>query len=218
MTAFAALNEHRISTGTIVIPWVGLWSADVMLDSTATLSGLVTLTLGTLSLVGSIFRQADWAGALRLRLIGGHGGWLKTLPPSGYNLITGVQLSTVLGDAARDVGETVKLASDRSLGNFYTREEAPAERLLNRLSSTWYVRPDGSTYVGDRASGEIVSQFDVLSYDGGRGSALVGVTDAYADWTPGRTFRSAQITTPFQIGAVTMKIGKEQTRVEVMHR
>lgn len=215
MAIFAALSGNRITTGEIMIPSLGLWSADIQLDGVPTLPASVTLTLGSLSLVGYVRRGVDYLGSLRVRIAGGFGGWQKTIPSKGYHLSGGVKFSTVLGDVANEIGERLSIETDRSLGADYVRESGPAQRQINRLATAWYIQPDGVTRIGTRGTSAIVSQFDTLHYNAAAGVVTVGITDAYGDWTPGRTFMDATVGQS-TIKGVTHKIGKSVTRTEVM--
>lgn len=216
MTIFATLGGLRIAGATVSIPMVGAWSADVTLtNASAPSSTICELKIGTLSLVGFIFRAAEFLGTYRARVVGGRGGWRRVVPPKGYTLTGGVTLSTVLGDIAREVGEVVKIGTDRSLGTFYSREGGPAQRPLNRLCPSWYTNAAGETVIGDRPGGAIVSPFDVISFEPPSGLVTVGVTEAFGDWLPGRTFR-APVLEERTIRASTVLVGETATRVQVL--
>ena len=64
-------------------------------------------------------------------------------------------MSTVLGDAAREVGEILAaIASTDRVGLNYTRPEGPASALLERYApGAWYVDEAGVTHLGARNAG-----------------------------------------------------------------
>lgn len=221
MTLFAEVNGTRVIVGAIAIPEGGAWGADLVLEKEVELatSAAARVKLAELELVGAVFRAGPYAGRTMLRLIGGKAnGWRRELAPKGYSSPAGVKLSTVLSDAAREVGESVRVDTDRVLGPHFVRVRAPAARLLNLLAGEWYVAPDGTTVVGSRASSPIASSFELVSLDRGRGVATVA-TEFPADFTPGRTFTSSRAPgVTFTISSVTHKFAGSSVRAEVMFR
>lgn len=216
---FAELAGNRIVGGSIVIPSYGACVANVMLDKEARLtssSGL-ELALGTLRLKVSVWRElVPFQGKTSLRLIGGFGGWGKTIPAKPYKLEAGVKLSLVLGDAARAVGEKITIGADRSVGRFYVRDEAPACRLLNRLvPRAWWIDADGTTKTGTRPSSAIVSPFTILNFDGARGALTID-SEFLADWVPGRTCKGITLDKTITIGGITHTIEKTGVKTEVL--
>ena len=188
MTAFATANGLRIVTASIGIPLVGAWVADVMLEEPATLASPVTLAIGNLSLVGTVYRQGAFAGQQRARLVAGGGGWMKTVKAQAYANPAGVLLSTVLRDAAAAVGEQVAIAQDRPLGAFFTRAADPAAYLLRDLvDGAWYIDGAGVTQIGQRPTPIITSPFTVQDFDPGTGMYEIATEDL-ASWLPGATF------------------------------
>lgn len=191
--SFSSANGARVVTASVAIPLYGTWTADVMLADPQALTGPVTLVLGNLVLVGAVYRQGTFGGVQNARLVGGAGGWLRTIPAQAYASPAGVLLSTVLRDAAALVGETVQIAADAPLGSFYVREQAPAQRLLRLLAGdSWWMDPTGTTRIGSRPSAAIASPFLVESFDAGRGELVVSTED-YAAWMPGATFTAPQL-------------------------
>ncbi len=220
---YATLNDFGISHLHLVIPSRGLWTADVVLDRSVTMSdlaGAVTLKLGdNFVLVGTVFRAGDFTGAAGYRVVGGAGGWMKLLPAKAYQSPAGVKLSAVVSDTARAVGETVNVQQDSTVGNFFIREnQAPASRVLNALAPSWWVNPaDGVTQVGTRAQTQITSQFDTLPVADGT-SLLLGrivvATDKPEEWIPGRQFQSLVVSLK-TISAVVHRLDATKLRTEV---
>ncbi len=220
MSDWANLSGVRIVSGTVTLPYYRLWSADVVLaltDSVAAGGAQVTLTLGDLSLVGTIVRAASFSGSRSARIVGGYGGWRKTVPARSYSNAAGVALSLVLRDLALDAGEQVNIAADASIGTAYARQPAQAQRVLEQFAPCgWWVDAAGVTQVGARASSPIASAFDVVSYSGGKGTFTIA-TEVLADWVPGRTFTAPTVTTGPTIAAVIHTIeGSGKARTEAV--
>src|SRR5258708_6814050 len=131
------------------MPFYGTWSADVLLATSETIPTKVTLQVGSLSLSGTVVRTASFAGSRSARIVGGGGGWRKTIPSKGYSHPGGLQLSTVLNDAARESGETISISSDVTLGTSWTRSRAKAEQQLHLLTGgRWWGDPSDRKGVG----------------------------------------------------------------------
>lgn len=213
-----AINGARVVTGSVTIPRRGMFTADVSMADAANLTGPVVLTMGKLRLKGAAFRQAAFGGARSARLVGGTAGWRKTIKYRSYSHEAGVRLSSVIGDAARDAGERVVIASDKVVGTFYVRERAKAERVLHALTDgEWFVDADGVTQVGvTRSSAPITSAFTVVTWLGGRGRFEIA-TDHLEDWTPGRTFTAPTVTGPQTINTVQISADNDgKVRVIVL--
>lgn len=194
MTALLTLNGNRAISAQLTISRYGAAVADVVLAESNPSATPAVLVIGNLTLKGTAFRTASFAGSRSTRFVGGAGGWRKTIKARGYAHDGGIRLSTILGDAARDCGETISIATDRVIGTAYVREKATAERTLHLLAARqWWIDPNGVTIVGPRPTGPITSAFTVVSWSGGRGRFEIATED-YASWMPGRTFAAPTIT------------------------
>lgn len=214
MSTLLSLNGQTV-TGSIHIPAVGA----TIVQFTGNPEFQVPQTgnvvqFGEISFTCAKVRAEQWQGSTIGKLIVGSGGWGKVLSPKFYRLPAGVKLSLILGDAAREVGETIDVSPDRVLGPFYVRENFPAQTLLNRLCVDWYISPDGVTHTGPRAGGTVSSRFDVIDNDPSF-SRVVVATDAPLDWVPGRTFSNGYIPTR-TIDSVTHIIQGTTCRTEVL--
>lgn len=189
-----SLNGERVVSAQLTIGRYGPAVADMMLATASPIPADATLTIGALSLKGKAFRMASFAGSRSVRFVGGAAGWRKTIKARGYSHAAGVKLSTVLGDAARDAGETLTLDADRVVGTAWIRDEDVAEKTLHLLvPRRWWVNPAGVTVVGPRPSSLITSSFTVINWSGGRGRFEIA-TDIYQDWLPGRRFAAPTVT------------------------
>lgn len=214
---FASVNGLRSTSSSIAIPFYGQWVADVELAPDTPLAGAVTLQIGNLSMRGTVLRTKPFAGSRSARIVGGAGGWGKTISLDPYRLASGVPLSLVLRDAARACGETVKLAADRNLGEFYVPERGPASRLLRQLGGElWWMDAAGVTQVGPRPTTKIKSAATVEDYAAGKGWLTVATEDLAA-WMPGATFSGNTVTTPITVGAVRIDADENGTlRLEIL--
>lgn len=212
MSLFAELSGNRIVIGAIVLPFLGIWHADVLLDKTSTITGPQTLTLGTLVMKCFPVSVGAFTGSTRVRVVGGAAGWRKTLPPKSYQHDLGVRKSTVIGDAARESGETAVVDADGSVGQAFVRQSAPAARVLEQVNDPWWVRPDGVTEVGLRGTDEIKSSFDVVSAQLAIGQLFIA-TDDVQDWAPARRFQTPTISMRM-LSTVIHHIEKSKIRTE----
>ena len=204
MSAFLALNGFRAISGTVSIPQWGPWSADIVLATSDPLVAQATVTIGDLTLSGTIIRMASFAGSRSARVVAGGGGWRKIIPGKGYAHDAGVKLSSVLNDAAREAGEQISVADDRSIGASYTRKKGQAGRALRLLiGSQWWIDPHGVTQTKVRDATPISSAFTVVGWSGGKGRFEIA-TEKYSDWMPGRTFTAPTVKTPQTISSVTL--------------
>jgi len=221
MTQYADLNGNRIVSGSITVPYYGAWAADLSLSSSEPLASgpmACRLTLGALVLIGTAYRTAPFTASRAARLVGGAGGWRKTIPKRAYFAAGGLPLSLVLGDAAMDSGETLSLAADALIGDHLTRPEGPAQRMLRKLVSLWWIDPaTGATRVADsRPSASIKTDFQIVSWRADLGQFRIA-TEALQDWLPGNTFTAP--TVPFEqtIASSTFHVDDKGTlRVEVL--
>lgn len=212
--ALATFSGLPVVTAEVVIPEFGVWHADVLLDrsSPIPLDG-TTLTIGNLSMRGVVFRAGSYAGALRVRMIGGNGGWRKDVPGKFYSLHTGLTASMIVQDCARSVGETAQIVPDTLVGEFFVRMAGPASRVFDILGLSWYVGLDGVTTTKTRPETIITSKLDVLSADFANGRFLIG-SEFPEDWIPGRHFSSPTVDDR-RISAVCHHLDRGKLRVEV---
>lgn len=214
---FCSINKARVTHLNLVIPARGIWTADAKLDNVIEFTGSdVTLVLAGLTMVGSVIRSGNYSGVGSLRIVGGHGGWLRTIDQRFYQNPFGVKLAPVVTDAANAVGETIVVDDDTTLGLFFTREKAPACRVLNQTCPSWFVQPDGVTRVGTRATSVISSRFDVTSDNVEPNTGRIPIaTDFPEDWVPGATFNAPTLGETLQISGVVHNLTPERLRSEV---
>ena len=200
MAFFASVNGLQIVGGTLIVPLVGAWTADLHLATDQAVSGQATVVIGNLTLVGAVFRSEAYGGQVRARIVGGYGGWRKPIASQGYGTGSGVKLSTVLTDAANACGEQVNIAADMTIGNAYVRvafDTSVAGDVLWQMVAqghipAWYVAPSGVTQTQAWPTSTISTPFTVTDQKPDEGMVEVATED-YASWLPGCTFTAPQL-------------------------
>lgn len=190
---WGSVSGQRIAQGTVSMPLYGAWVADVTLATDTVLPTSVTVAIGNMALEGKVYRQTAFAGRLEARIVAGAGGWSQIVEARGYSNPAGVLASQVLTDAALDVGETIVVTNDTTLGNFYERLNDKASRVLRAIvGEQWWIDPAGITHAGTRPATPITTDFQVISFAGAVGRATIATEDP-ASWMPGATFSSPTI-------------------------
>ena len=182
------LAGKRVTHATVTIPAWGTWYADVSIDGEETLSGQVDLALADVTFKGTVLSGGPAVGRSHYFVVGGFGGWGKTLTCKSYANDAGVKLSTVLGDVASEVGESIDPATvpTTRLGPSFVRPKEPAGRVLEQLSSkSWYVASDGITRLGARASTVLPSGFTRTSPVDRAGGCVELAGELIASLVPG---------------------------------
>lgn len=209
MSNYINLNGSSIISGTICIPMQGIWTADLVMPNATDISLNCVLTINDLVLQGYVVRTLNFANSRSLRLVGGYGGWRKNLTARQYLYTGNIKLSTILNDAAIEVGEKINIQTDVTVVNngTYLRQNNKASVLLNDLVPNWWIAPNGITQVADRLNTPIKSSFEVIGYTGSYGHARIA-TENYSDWLPNRTYQNAIIEIPQTISMTTINIEK----------
>lgn len=191
MSGGATLAGVNVTHAEIHIPATGLWHLDVALqDAPDVGTAPMQFIFQSLTLSCAPVRSINFAGERGLRLVAGVGGWRQIIPPRQY--AGTVSLSTVVADAAAAVGEpSPVLASDVALGSACIRSQGPAVRVLDLLP-LWWADFTGTVQSKTRDTSAITSAFTLMNVDRSAGRATIA-TDNLQDWTPGRTFSTAQL-------------------------
>lgn len=185
------INGRTILRGRVCVPAWGAWYADLEIDGEKPLSGTagaVTIVLHDLTLQGTVLSGGASYGRSSFRIVGGKGGWGRTLSKKSYANDAQVKLSTVVGDAAREAGETfdATTAGDARLGPAWTRPTGPACRVIEQVApSAWYVGVDGVTRLGKRATVTYTGKAARVSPIDRAGRRLVLAADVLAPLVPG---------------------------------
>lgn len=171
----ATLAGHTVTHAQVWIPGYGLPWAEVSLDGAVTLTGSVTLTIVDASWTMAVVSGGADIGRSHYRLVGGAGGWGRSVPAKAYNNDAGVKLSSVLTDAATAAGEAFSITPPTTkIGPHYAREAGPAGRVLEQLvPGAWYVGADGLTYLGTRGASTLSTPYTAGPVDLGRGAVTL---------------------------------------------
>lgn len=169
--ALCTINGQAALRATVVIPRSRIWTAEIEAANMLDISGPVTIELSDIELKGTIVEGGPYATRGWYRVVGGFGGWRKALAPKAYASAAGVKLSTIVKDAAGEVGENVAAFTDRRVGPAYVRPPSlegdklsvEAARVLDALApENWYVDLDGSTHIGARAAADFKPIYRLL--------------------------------------------------------
>lgn len=195
--SFAEANGHAIASATIALPRVGVWHADLILDTHERLQGAVQLKAPGLDLRGTVVTSGVWEQRSVARVAGGAHKLGTTLPAKHYK---GVPLRLPLGNILTAAGERLAATSSSAILDAYLpawvrredRAGAQLDRLLDGTGATWRALPDGTIWVGTEtwpASKE--PEEDVLEQDDIRGSEVHGSTRLAI--LPGTTYRQRRV-------------------------
>src|SRR5579864_3731902 len=111
MSAPPTLNGFRAISVRLLIPYRGVWIADVELDldivATAPTSGPAVLIVGGTTLKGTIDPRGSstFVGKASARVVGGGNGWETVLPPQHFHIPAGVTSTAVYSATAAAVLE-----------------------------------------------------------------------------------------------------------------
>jgi hypothetical protein len=195
MSYFASVGGFQIVSGSLIVPLVGAWTADLVLAGEETLSGKVSVVIGNLTLAGAVYRSEAYGGQTKCRLVAGAGGWRTPIPVQGYGSPNGIMLSALLDDAAAACGETVNVSNDQSIGNGYARvsfaSSVASDVLWHMIDlgfiPAWYVDVNGTTQTQAWPSSTVGTPFVPSNQDPAHGQIDIATED-YASWLPGCSF------------------------------
>lgn len=164
------LNGARANVARLHVPAGGRWLVDVELDGTDVPTGAATVTIGGLTLVGTVAStfSGSFVGVSRVRVVAGAGGWSKVVPQRAYHDDGGVRRAMLLDALAREVGETIETSGDTTrLGVDFVRYAAPGARALDAVLAgiPWRVDFDGVTRYGARPAAALGEGAELLDVD-----------------------------------------------------
>jgi hypothetical protein len=165
-----SLNGARANTARLVVPFAGRWVVDVELDGAAVPVGPARVTIGGLTLVGTVVpaRSGAFVGVARVRVVSGAGGWSRVAPSRSYHDDAGVRRALALEQIARDVGETIETTGDATrLGIDLVLHSETAARVLDHVldGTHWRVDYDGVTRYGARPAATLGPGVELLDVD-----------------------------------------------------
>lgn len=219
MTLYASLSGIPVTRAELTVPFSGPWHADVILDRAV---GPTPAGLQSLSLAGSLWtcssiRAIDFSGERGFRLVGGGGGWRRTVPAREYASPAGVPTQVICNDVSAIVGETppvVDASQPAIIGQYWCRQAGLASLVLALLfGAAWWMDPNGTVQTAPRVATPIGSPFQVLTVRPDLGLYEVS-TEFPGDWMPGRTFVGP--TASATISRVVHRLERGSLRTEVL--
>jgi hypothetical protein len=151
-------NDVAVLEGTLTLPRLGAWHADLVLDGPLTTRDAATVRSadGGLVLRGSVVRGGGFQERGGVRIVGGQRGLAREVAPRFYR---GVPARVPIGDLLRDCGERLSTATDLQRLDVvlprWVRLRGPAStalaHLLDATSAAWRVLPDGTLWIGAEA-------------------------------------------------------------------
>jgi hypothetical protein len=185
--ALVTANKLAVISASIQMPRLGAWTADLVVDAQAELTGRCTIEIdGGLTLVGAATRTGVFADTAYVRVTAGNDGLRRIVKPKHYR---DPNLRTVLADLLRTANETLSSTADpATMATSYPAWTtvghsvgAAISALLQdrRLNVMWRMLPDGSLWVGPETwpdSGlRDVADFQILSEQPHEGKLELGV-------------------------------------------
>jgi len=211
--SFCSLNGLRVLRGSLTLPRLGRWHADLVVDTDAALTGPVKITFGdgALSFSGTVYRGDVFQDAFHCRIVGGANGLSKKLPAKYYR---GVPLRLPLQDLLAEAGEALSTSSDEAvlarLLPKWTRTAGPAAHALAELAdlgeASWRFMPNGSLWVGREGWLEVDFPHQLLKSD--PTEDRIEISSDLPLLRPGTVFGGRRIS------AVFHSFGPDKTRTE----
>jgi len=216
----ASLNGLPLVKASIQEPLLGVWFADVEVDSADDISGAITMVVDGVAFSASVYnpqgtqRGGIESGRWLARIVGGAAGMQTVLAAKNY---AGVNIRAIVDDILRDAGEA--LDATNSLSAVLTTPVSRWHRmsasagtalrlLLDSIGSTFRMQRDGTIYVGAQSFAEVDETGIVVeSTDPAIGLALAALNSPTI--LPGVTF------TGRPVSHVTTKVAPGSLRQEV---
>lgn len=168
----ALLNGVAALAVRIVTPERGAWVAEVDLDPIVaaafpfSVPAPAVLLIGTaITLRGTIDPRGSgrFVSTVRVRIVGGGGGWDKPVTQQDYQNDAGVLSTLVYTAAGAEVGEAVVDALPSVLGFHFVRVAGPASAVFR--DRHWYVDSLGVTQVSPRIFAVPDPSLEILSWE-----------------------------------------------------
>jgi hypothetical protein len=182
------------------MPRLGAWHADLSISDWAQtdVSGAVEISVAGIVWSGRAIRSGSSAGITRARVVGGAGGFGRSVGPRAYQ---GVPLRLPVSDLLAEVGERLSPSADAGvLGQFlskWTRMGGQAGQAFTAMltaaaSPAWRVLRDGSIWIGQESwPASQVTEWIPLAE-----SPDIGFQEIYAEQPavfPGETFDGRRV-------------------------
>lgn len=164
------VNGARITRGSLDLPSHGAWVLRAHLDHATLDVGRANVTVGPLSLTGTILptRSGEFVSERSVVVIGGESRMGDPIRARHYHNDAGIKLGLVVSEAIRDAGErlgAVTFPEGERIGVDYVRRaDATAARVLAALGLAWRVEAGGAIAVGPLADSAPTGPYRVLGY------------------------------------------------------
>lgn len=169
------------------MPRCGVWTLSGEAATDTLIQGPVTIvdTDAARTLIGTVRTSRVDGARCVFDVVGGFGGWSKTVPALGYHNDAGVKKALVLADAARAVGETIVALPVGLLDNHYARRNGPASAVMHDVCPDgWRVNDAGLTDVTPIAPYTYAVESSVVTQPDVAGCLSIA-SDTLADLRPG---------------------------------
>lgn len=183
--------------GRISLPRTGAWTAELVLDSSAAMSGPVALALAGVTFKGTVKRSGPFRGALFVGMVGGKGGMSGEAKAKSYRAAT---VALPLRDIATGSGEALAGAIHSDILTYPLPHWVQAagtwgsalEQLLVKVGgkNVWRVLPDGALWVGADTWETAKLKAEVIEQDVLRRRIFAGILPQLL---PGVTWMGARV-------------------------
>jgi hypothetical protein len=188
--ALIVVNDVAVISGSIAMPKVGVWTADLIVDqidgSGFSAGTKVTIKAdGGIELTGVVApaRTGDFLDAVHVRVLGGAGGMAKAATARSY-VQPGAFVRDVLDGLANDSGETLDSAIDASFtgGNLaaWATMAKPCSWNLRALlqfvapTFSWRITPAGKLWMGAETWPAATGDHVIVDQSPSEGSYVLG--------------------------------------------
>ncbi len=223
-SALATVGGLNVLHGELNMPRTGVWHVDCELDSTGAsptpLTGLQTVTWGSLAGKATILRCDVYRNTTYARLAGGSGNLSTAVQPKGY---FSVPFSTPLTDVLTQAGYSINAQTSQTVLGFPlnawgTTAGSCGLNLANLLRKvppvqyqTWRIMLDGTFWMGTD-SFPINTDADVTVLDYTPALYRVEIGEDAPSMLPGQSFAPVSGGPSFLIDYVSYRITPEKTR------
>jgi hypothetical protein len=190
---YATLSGIPVVAMRLTVPYSNIWHADVVLDRVIppVVPGPQVLQFAGSAYTCSYVRTIDFAGQRASRMVGGLGGWRKSVLPRQYSSPAGVATAMVLADLALQVGEPTPILGPLvppTLGTGWCRQGGLASIVLRQiLGDGWYLDFTGLVQAAARVPTPVVMPFAAEDVAGAEGLYTI-LTETPSEWVPGAVF------------------------------
>lgn len=185
------INDVGVLSGTIMMPLVGVWTADLVIDQPDGLGfepgeavKIVADNGVELDGVVSPDRTGDFLDAVHVRVLGGKGGMAKDVTPKAF-MQPGAYVRDVLKNITDSSGETLSdtVASSFTQSNLaaWNTVQVPAAQALTALlhivapAFHWRILADGTLWMGEETWDDATPEYVLLEQNPTEGTYDLGV-------------------------------------------